>query len=138
MATLGQTPTQQPVETEGRRSLLLGVAGLVLTVVMLPVGLALDVLALLIGLRARRRARRDGHRLATARWAIVLAVIGLVIGIPALATQAYMWNEVVAYNDCVTGANTIAAENACVDGLEKAFEKKFSLPEGSLNLPFRP
>jgi hypothetical protein len=76
--------------------------------------LVLGALAAWLGGTAMSRARRAGS--ARPRGAIagtILGVLGLSFSAIALIVFAIFWNELSAYSNCLSGANTLTAQQAC-------------------------
>ena len=67
-----------------------------------------------LGGTAISRARRG--RTARPRGAIagpILGILGLVLSAIMLIVFAMFWNELSAYSSCLSGANTLTAQQAC-------------------------
>jgi hypothetical protein len=89
--------------------------------------------ALIVGVRARRRARRADRPAGRGTLAgVILGSIGLVVSIPLATTQIMLWGELNGYLDCRETANTITDEQACKATFLREVEDKFNLREGSL------
>ena len=100
---------------------VLSLVGLALGLGNLRRGVFVAVLTLLFGLtaiwlgvRANRRARRGG----TARprgtiSGIVLGGFGLAFSMLWLLVLAVFWPQLSTYYNCMSGANTVAAQQAC-------------------------
>lgn len=76
--------------------------------------LVLGALAAWLGGTAMSRARRAGS--ARPRGAIagtILGVLGLSFSAITLIVFAIFWNELSAYSNCLGGANTLTAQQAC-------------------------
>ncbi len=76
--------------------------------------LVLGALAAWLGGTAMSRARRAGS--ARPRGAIagtILGVLGLSFSAITLIVFAMFWNELSAYSNCLSGANTLTAQQAC-------------------------
>ena len=76
--------------------------------------LVLGALATWLGGTAMSRARRA--RSARPRGAIagtILGVLGLSFSAITLIVFAMFWNELSAYSNCLSGANTLTAQHAC-------------------------
>jgi hypothetical protein len=72
------------------------------------------VLAFWLALTAMGRARRD--RTARPRASVTAAVIagvGIALSAVMLAAFAVLGKELAAYHDCLAGASTISAQQAC-------------------------
>jgi hypothetical protein len=127
-------PPVQPAlgERAGRWALALGGAALLLMIVFPPGAPVPAIAALVVGVRARRRARRARTVYRGALAGVVMGTIGLVISIPLGTTQIVFWGELHRYLDCRQAANTITDEQACKDTFLREVEKKLDLREGSL------
>ena len=76
--------------------------------------LVLGALSAWLGGTAMSRARRAGS--ARPRGAIagtILGVLGLSFSAITLIVFAMFWNELSAYSNCLSGANTLTAQQAC-------------------------
>jgi hypothetical protein len=76
--------------------------------------LVLGSLAAWLGGTAMSRARRAGS--ARPRGAIggtILGVLGLAFSAVTLIVFALFWNQLSAYSNCLSGANTLTAQQAC-------------------------
>jgi hypothetical protein len=72
------------------------------------------VTAIWLGVAASRRARRGGTaRPRGAVSGIVLGGFGLAISLLWLLVLAVFWPQLSAYSNCMAGANTVAAQQAC-------------------------
>jgi predicted ABC-type sugar transport system permease subunit len=105
-----------------------------------PVGLVLGVVALVVGVRAHLRARRERAVVPRAVVAgIVMGAVGTAVSIPMLAVSMFFHAEMGQYAKCHASANTIADEQACKDAFVRSIEKKVRLRQGSLrtgDIPF--
>jgi hypothetical protein len=139
-------PPHPPGPTPGQRgarwALWLGTGSLVLSLFQTlyrPVGLILAVGAIILGVQARRRARRE-HSLATGAVAgIVMGAVAIALSIPVLAINLFFRAEMDQYAKCRTSANTITDEQACKDAFARSVEKKLKLRPGSMRggeIPF--
>jgi len=100
---------------------LLSLIALMLGLGNLRRGIFVAVLALLfaagaiwLGTSASRKARRSGT--ARPRWAaggVVLGCIGLVFSALWLLVLAVFWPQLNTYYNCMSGANTVTAQQAC-------------------------
>lgn len=99
-----------------RLSIVLGVAG-VLTTILLPVGLTLDVAAIVIGLRARRRARSAGGTRGRHLLGPCLGGTGVVLSAALVVLLIALWSPFSQWTDCMDGANTAIAEHTCKERL---------------------
>ncbi len=100
---------------------VLSLLGLALGLGNLRRGVAVAVLTLLFGLTAiwlgggaNRRARRSGTALPRgAISGIVLGSFGLAFSALWLLILAVFWPQLSAYYNCMSGANTVAAQQVC-------------------------
>jgi hypothetical protein len=120
-----QLPPPDPaVRQRALAALIIGVlslAGLMLGLGNLRRGVYVAVLTLLfgvaaiwLGVTASKKARRTGT--ARPRWAVggvVLGGLGLALSALWLLVLAVFWPQLSAYYTCMTGANTVAAQQAC-------------------------
>jgi hypothetical protein len=84
--------------------------GAVVLVVVLVIGGA----ALWLSMTAMSRARRAGTaRPPLALTATVLGVAGTALSALALLAFIIFWPQIIQYSDCMAGANTVIAQNAC-------------------------
>jgi hypothetical protein len=95
-------------------------------------GLIMGIVALYVGIRTLRAARRSRSRAPGAVPGIVLASVTLVLSLMGMAFQALFWNELQTYSKCMSAANTITDENQCKDAFSQALEKRLHLAKGSL------
>jgi hypothetical protein len=101
----------------GRRSVRLGVAGL-LTTLLLPLAVALDLAAIVVGLRARRAARAAGEARPGNLAGVALGTVGLALCAALLALVVSLWTPFADWTDCVRSADSSSsAEHACKDRL---------------------
>jgi hypothetical protein len=107
--------TPGSVDPGGRRALLFAVAGAVMSVVFFPVGIVLDVAAIVLAFRARRRAAKAGGTAPMSAPAVVIGGIGLAFASGLLAFTAIFFDEFRAYQLCMSGANTEVARQECND-----------------------
>jgi len=123
-----QRPVPPPADAQvvraGRRAAVTGVAGLVLSVLLFPVGLVLDVAAIVLGVRARRAAPA-GTRVPGAVAGVALGAVGVLVASTVLAVTAANWSSVRRYEQCSSGANTGLARQDCQDRLRRDLERRF-------------
>ena len=125
------SPSQGQLErarNQGRFALVFGISGLVASIVVFPVGLALGIAATVLGALARRAGRN-------ARVVVPGAVPGLVLGIVATVfaslltvTAVIFWDEAVEYQQCSSGANTQTARDGCQQQLEERILDRLGTP----------
>jgi len=122
---------------------LLSLVALMLGLGNLRRGIFVAVLALLfaggaiwLGTSASNKARRSGT--ARPRWAVggvVLGCIGLVFSALWLLVLAVFWPQLNAYYNCLGGANTVTAQQACHQQLTNSVGGEISvLQNGRLRL----
>jgi MFS family permease len=94
--------------------LMLGLGNLHRGIYVAVLTLAFAVAAIWLGVTASRKARRSGT--ARPRWAaggVVLGGLGLAFSALWLLVLAVFWPQLNAYYTCMSGANTVAAQQAC-------------------------
>ncbi|MEV5706683.1 DUF4190 domain-containing protein [Actinoallomurus sp. NPDC052274] len=119
-------------ERGGPRARILGIAGLVMTLLFLPAGVALSTWAVVAGLRSRKQARRVLAPAPGAVAGVVLGTISLVLALSQIGLYAVMWDEFNGYVKCRESALTIEDKNACQDEYLPRIERKLHLPKDSL------
>ncbi|MFG1750674.1 hypothetical protein [Streptosporangium sandarakinum] len=134
------TPVKaHPTEGAGRRALWLAVAAVILTILLPLAGIVMSVIALVVSIRAVRTLRSETRPAGTGVTGMVVSALALLLALALAATQFYFRDELAAYTDCRTGAGTVAAQNECVQRLERAMEKKLPFVQpGELRLPIAP
>jgi hypothetical protein len=124
-------------ERGGTRALLLSIAGLLLLFLPFPgialIGLALLIVGVVKGVRARRRARRILTRAPGAIPAVVIGAIGLALAATGIVLGAIVATEFNDYQKCRSSALTITDRQTCQDRYFPAIERKLHLPKGSLD-----
>lgn len=121
----------------GRRALLLSIGALALTLLVPVMGLALGVLSIIVCFRAWRVLSRKHGRIIMPVLGFVISVVSIVMAASVTWFQMYFGNELSAYTECMKGAGTSTAQQACVSELERAMERRLPfIPKGSLHLPF--
>jgi hypothetical protein len=119
-----KAPRDHPAARGGRIALLIGIAGAGMTILLFPVGLVLDVVAVFLGVRARRRGRKDGVRVPGALAAIILGASSATI---LLVVLTLLGPQLVSYSDCLSGANTEIAKQNCRTALIQQLEQRFGI-----------
>jgi hypothetical protein len=117
-------PPEPPVRQRALTAMLLGLLSLIALMLglgNLRRGIFVAVLALLfaggaiwLGTSASKKARHSGT--ARPRWAVggvVLGSIGLVFSALWLLVLAVFWPQLNTYYNCMGGANTVTAQQAC-------------------------
>ena len=94
--------------------LMLGLGNVRRGVYVAVLALLFAVTAIWLGAGASRRARRSGTaRPRGALSGVVLGGFGLAFSALWLLVLAVFWPQVSAYSNCMNGANTVAAQQAC-------------------------
>jgi len=89
------------------------------------------VTAIWLGAWANRRARRSGTaRPRGAVSGIVLGGLGLTLGTLWLLALAVFWPQLSAYSNCMNGANTVAAQQACHTAFTNSVGGEISILQG--------
>jgi hypothetical protein len=134
-----QLPPPDPaVRQRALAALMLGalsLIGLVLGLGNLRRGIYVAVLTLLfavgaiwLGVTASRKARRSGTaRPRGAVGGITLGWIGLAFSALWLLVLAVFWPQLNAYYNCMGGANTVTAQQACHDQLNNSVGGEISV-----------
>ncbi|MEU8035221.1 hypothetical protein [Streptosporangium sp. NPDC049078] len=129
----------RPAESAGRRALWLAVAAAVMTLLLPLAGIVMAIFALATSIRAIGTLRAIPKPAGTAVVGVVLSATALLISIAVTSLQFYFGDELAAYTECGRGAGTVAAQNQCVEQLERAMEKKLPFLEpGQVRFPFPP
>jgi len=94
--------------------LALGLGNLRRGVFVAVLTLLFGVTAVWLGVRANRRARRSGTaRPRGAVSGVVLGGFGLAFSMLWLLVLAVFWPQLSTYYNCMSGANTVTAQQAC-------------------------
>jgi len=116
--------------------LLLGLGNLHRGIYVLALTLLFALAAIWLGVTASRKARRSGT--ARPRWAVggvVLGGLGLALSALWLLVLAVFWPQLNAYYTCMSGANTVAAQQACHNQFTNSVGNEISvLQNGRLRL----
>ena len=108
--------------------LALGLGNLRRGVVVAVVTLLFGVVAIWLGVRARRQAQRNGTaRPRGATSGIVLGGFGLAFSMLWLLVLAVFWPQLSTYYNCMSGANTVAAQQACHTQLNNSIGGEISV-----------
>ncbi len=94
--------------------LLLGLGNLHRGIYVAVLALLFAVAAIWLGVTASKKARRSGT--ARPRWAVsgvVLGTLGLAFSALWLLVLAVFWPQLNSYYNCLSGANTVATQQAC-------------------------
>ena len=111
--------------------LLLGLGNLHRGIFVAILTLLFAVAAIWLGATSVRKARRSGT--ARPRWAvggIVLGGFGLALSALWLLVLAVFWPQLNAYYDCLDGANTVAAQQACHSEFNNSVRGEISVLQG--------
>jgi len=108
--------------------LALGLGNLHRGVFVAVLTLLFAVTAIWLGVIAKRRARRSGTaRPRGAISGIVLGGFGLAFSALWLLVLAVFWPQLTAYYNCMSGANTVAAQQVCRTHLNNSVGSEFSV-----------
>jgi hypothetical protein len=90
--------------------------------------LAAGILALWLTVSALRRARRNRTaRPRGSRTAVLIACAGVALSASALVVFVMMGKQLSAYGQCLSGANTIEAQQSCRDQFNQAVDHEISV-----------
>jgi hypothetical protein len=112
------------VDKGGRRALWWAIAAVVLVLPLAPVGLAFAVVSIITGVRAQRRASARGTAAPGSTAAIIIGVLGSIVGACALVVLVLFFPELRDYQTCLAGANTSVAKSACEQDFRDAVQHK--------------
>jgi hypothetical protein len=111
--------------------LALGLGNVRRAVYVAILALLFAVAAIWLGAGANRKARRSGTaRPRGAVSGIVLGGFGLAISALWLIALAVFWPQLSAYYNCMNGANTVAAQQACHNQLTNSIGGEISILQG--------
>jgi len=97
-------------------------------VYVVAVALVIAAIALWLAISAMRRARRGGSgRPRGVVLAVVLGVVGFVFCAFVLTGFALFWPQLTQYSNCLNGANTPSAQQACQQQLNNSVSGEISL-----------
>ena len=108
--------------------LMLGLGNVHRGVYVVVLTLLFAVTAIWLGVTASRKARRSGT--ARPRWAVsgvVLGWLGLAFSALWLLVLAVFWPQLNTYYNCMGGANTVTAQQACHDQFDNSVGSEISL-----------
>lgn len=95
------------------------------------VALVIAAIALWLSLSAMSRARRGGGgRPRGAVLAVVLGTAGLVFSALALAAFVTFWPQLTQYDNCLSGASTVSAQQACQQQLNNSVSAELGVLGG--------
>jgi hypothetical protein len=111
--------------------LALGLGNVRRAVYVAILALLFAVAAIWLGAGANRKARRSGTaRPRGAVSGIVLGGFGLAISALWLIALAVFWPQLSAYYNCMNGANTVVAQQACHNQLTNSIGGEISILQG--------
>ena len=111
--------------------LTLGLGNVHRSVYVATLALLFAVTAIWLGAGANRRARRSGTaRPRGAVSGIVLGGFGLALSALWLVVLAVFWPQLSAYDNCMGGANTVTAQQACHSQLTHSIGGEISILQG--------
>jgi predicted PurR-regulated permease PerM len=100
-------------------------------VYVVAVAFVIAAIALWLSTSAMSRARRGGTgRPRAAVFATVLGTAGLVFSGFVLAGFAMFWPQLTQYSNCLSGANTLSAQQACQQQLNNSVGNEISVLGG--------
>ena len=100
-------------------------------VYVVAVSLIIAAIAVWLSTSALSRARRGGSgRPRGAMLATVLGAAGLAFSAFVLIGFAIFWPQLSKYSDCMSGANTVAAQQACRQQLDESVGTQLSILGG--------
>jgi len=122
--------TRRGTEPGGGRAVLLAVTGILLSSELLPwglLGLGLEIAAIVIGVRTRRRARVSGRVAPGALAAVITGSIAVAFFVLALTFVGIFYEEYDTYRDCLSRAITGTANDACRAAFERTVRERLGL-----------
>ncbi len=100
-------------------------------VYVVAVALIIAAIALWLSISAMSRARRGGTgRPRGAVFATVLGAFGLAFSAFVLAGFAMFWPQLTQYSNCLSGASTVSAQQACQQQLNNSVGNEVSILGG--------
>ena len=89
--------------------------------------LVVGVGACWLALSAMRQARRDASmRPRGAVFATVLGVLGSLLSVVMLIAFAVFWQQLTTFSQCISSANTMAAQQQCLNQVHKSVNNEIS------------
>ena len=108
--------------------LTLGLGNLHRGIYVVILTLLFAVAAIWLGVTAGKKARRAGTaRPRSAVSGVALGGLGLALSALWLLLLAVFWPQLSAYYNCMSGANTVAAQQACRDQLTNSVGSEISV-----------
>ena len=100
-------------------------------VYVVAIAAVIAAIALRLSITAMSRARRGGSgRPRAAVLATILAAVGLAFSAFVLVGFAMFWPQLMQYSNCLSGANTVAAQQACKQQLNNSVSNQISILGG--------
>jgi hypothetical protein len=100
-------------------------------VYVVAVALVIAAIALWLAITAMSRARRGGSgRPRAAVLATVLGAVGFVFSAFVLVGFVMFWPQLMQYSSCMSGANTVAVQQACKQQLNQSVGNEISVLGG--------
>lgn len=118
---------KKPGDAGGRRALFWAIGGVAISFLAPPVGLVAILVALVLGIKAQRRASAAGEPAPGAVPAIIIGAVGAVVALVLTVVVLVFLPELLAYQDCMSGANTTIARNECRATLDDALRARIGL-----------
>lgn len=128
----GVPPPVDPIDVAravrfGRLAVFNAVVGLFFSFVFFPIGIIFDVVAIVLGIKARRAAVLAGRGEGAGVFAVVVGSIGVALATVLATVLAVFWTEMQTYWDCTSGANTNTAQSQCNEVLEEDILRRLGL-----------
>lgn len=111
----------------GRLAVFNAVVGLFFSFTFFPIGIIFDVLAIVLGIKARRAAVLVRAGEGAGVLAVVLGSVGVALATVLATVLAVFWSEIQTYWDCTSGANTNTARTECNATLEADLLRRLGL-----------
>jgi ABC-type amino acid transport system permease subunit len=100
-------------------------------VYVVAIAAVIAAIALWLSITAMSRARRGGSgRPRAAVLATILGTVGLVFSAFVLVGFAMFWPQLMQYSNCLSGANTVAAQQACQQQLNNSVGSQIGMLGG--------
>jgi len=89
--------------------------------------LVVGVAACWLAISAMQQARRAGSmRPRGAVFATVLGVLGSLLSVIMLVAFAVFWQQLTTFNQCISSANTLTAQQQCLTQVHRALNGEIS------------
>lgn len=119
---------RKQLRTRGRLALVFGIVAVPTSILLFPLGLAMGLTALVLGVLAYRGARKVGRVAAGAVPGIVLGIVATVLASIAAAVTVVFWAEVSEFTRCQESAITHSAQADCQRRFERQLEERLLGP----------